>query len=634
MSSENDAERSVQNLEHDEDIRNQTSQDGSSDGEGGERSAREKLKKTSIAGLAQQSSRSKAADGGAHPLSESVNAESTPDAQVETGSRGRPSKKRSFEDLQTEDPGAGVENGGPPLPKKGLHKRMRSREVSGDAPVQGLEKREDVASPVQEESDVDARQSPGGPGVLVAAPRDQEEGSKASAAGTGPEDENIAADAKPDASNTVKPAATSEEQPSKTQVPASSGFANASTASPFSSFKSPKLPGKETETISSTAKTTSTSAFASSGLSAFASSEKSPFGSVGSTAKTSGGFGGVGGQSGFGSSSASLGPSPFATKPVSGFGSGSGFGSASGFGGGSSAFGAPKPFGSGLSSFAGPAGGASSFGKPKPFGTSTRDDEEEEGSENGDDDDDKEKSEESAQQDPRFKQQECKFCFSNVCIETDHATVETGEEGEQTVVQCRAKLYHFDKEWKERGAGVFKINVRYESKAIGNKDNKTNADTREDDDDDEDKDDDVEAGGQPRFSSVERKARLIMRTDGVHRVVLNTPVFKDMKVGTQDGQEPSGKTMLITGLEEGKPSLFQIKVSLQSSALRRQSCMLTCFFLTGRKGRCLEGDLPQDPRTAGRLVDVLLGGVSLASLSLGDWCISEIVVTAEKDGWA
>lgn len=51
-----------------------------------------------------------------------------------------------------------------------------------------------------------------------------------------------------------------------------------------------------------------------------------------------------------------------------------------------------------------------------------------------------------------------------------------------------------------------------------------------------------------------------MRTDGVHRVVLNTPVFKDMLVGSVNGEEPSGRTMHLTGLEDGKPRGFQIKV--------------------------------------------------------------------------
>ncbi len=52
-----------------------------------------------------------------------------------------------------------------------------------------------------------------------------------------------------------------------------------------------------------------------------------------------------------------------------------------------------------------------------------------------------------------------------------------------------------------------------------------------------------------------------MRTDGVHRVVLNTPVFKGMRFGTPDGKEPTGKTLNLTGMENGKPALFLLKVS-------------------------------------------------------------------------
>ena len=58
----------------------------------------------------------------------------------------------------------------------------------------------------------------------------------------------------------------------------------------------------------------------------------------------------------------------------------------------------------------------------------------------------------------------------------------------------------------------------------------------------------------------DRKPRLIMRTDGVHRVILNTPVFKGMKVGTPEGGEPTGKTMNLTGMEDGRPALFILKV--------------------------------------------------------------------------
>lgn len=105
--------------------------------------------------------------------------------------------------------------------------------------------------------------------------------------------------------------------------------------------------------------------------------------------------------------------------------------------------------------------------------------------------------------------------------------VETGEEGELTVFSCKAKLYHFTgKEWKERGIGTFKLNV-------------------------------TEAENESR-----KTARLIMRTVGVFRVVLNTPVFKGMKIGDNAGREPTGKMINLAGVEKGKPVPLMLKVSL------------------------------------------------------------------------
>ena len=62
-----------------------------------------------------------------------------------------------------------------------------------------------------------------------------------------------------------------------------------------------------------------------------------------------------------------------------------------------------------------------------------------------------------------------------------------------------------------------------------------------------------------------RKARLLMRADATHKVLLNSPVFKGMKFGAPDGSEPTGKVMHVQSLENGKPLLFQIKVSALAS---------------------------------------------------------------------
>ncbi|OAP59991.1 hypothetical protein AYL99_04993 [Fonsecaea erecta] len=542
-------------------------QDGSSDGEGGERTAREKLKKTSIAGLSQYS-KAKPGVVGHHPVGDVAGTETVLEAQSENGqARGRPSKKRSFEDLQNEESGPGVENGGPPLPKKGSqHKRMRSREISGnDEEIQTFDKYEDMASPVQEESDSEAQQSPGGPGILVQVPLKKEmeptasvQDSQAPTAEDKPPNVTISTEKQPAASETlVKPTQSAEQAGKQPQVAASSGFANTSTASPFSSFKSPQSPEKGTESIASPGGATSSSAFASSGLSAFAASEKSPFGAVGATAKPSGGFGGASGASLFASTSGGFGgASPFASKPTSGFGSGGGFGSAAGFGGASGFGSAAKPLGTGLSPFATAAGTAGTFGKPKPFGVKSNEDEED--SEDGDENDEAQSAAQEVEQDPRFQKQE----------------LNTGEEDEKTIFSCRAKLYHFDREWKESGLGDFKINMRYEARSTvqtPTTDDKDAGDKRSKPEDDagEINEEDVEAalerGDRGSSVTLERRGRLIMRAMGTHRLLLNTPVFKEMNVGTHDGKEPSGKTMHLTGLEGGKPTGFQIKVGKEET---------------------------------------------------------------------
>ncbi|KAH0831574.1 putative nuclear protein export protein Yrb2 [Fonsecaea pedrosoi] len=565
MATSNQAEHLPPPQESTEDtvIRDLPPQEGSSDGEGGERTAREKLKKTSIAGLSQYS-KVKPGVAGDHPVDDAGTAESLPESQSENGQvRGRPSKKRSFEDLQTEESGPGVENGGAPLPKKGSqHKRMRSREISGnDEEIQTFEKYEDMASPVQEESDAEAQQSPGGPGILVLAPSKEEMETAAvaqDARGSTAEDKSSSVAASSEkqsvAAETQVKALPSTKEEAKPQVTASSGFANTSTTSPFSSFKSPKSPKspeKASDSVLSPGSGTSNSAFASSGLSAFAASEKSPFGAVGATAKAGGGFGGGGGTGGFASSSGGFGgASPFASKPTSGFGSGGGFGSAAGFGGGSGFGSAAKPLGAGLSPFGTSAGASGTFGKPKPFGAKTNEDEED--SEDGGENDEAQAAGEEAEQDPRFREQE----------------LNTGEEDEETVFSCRAKLYHFEREWKESGIGDFKINMRYEARSTVQTpatDGKTGGEKApKEDDSAETNEEDIEAAleGGERESSVtlERRGRLIMRAMGTHRLLLNTPVFKEMNVGTHDGKEPTGKTMHLTGLEGGKPTGFQIKV--------------------------------------------------------------------------
>lgn len=147
-------------------------------------------------------------------------------------------------------------------------------------------------------------------------------------------------------------------------------------------------------------------------------------------------------------------------------------------------------------------------------------------------------------------------------------SVNTGEEDEETIFTCTAKLYIFSKEWKEHGVGDFKINIRYETRSTPRE-----SSTEEDATGSEKKNDadeqDLEAGQSESSIKIERKARLIMRARGTHRLILNTPIFKKMNVGTKDGEVPTGKTMFLTGLEEGKPTTYQMKVSSAHSRLSR-----------------------------------------------------------------
>jgi len=373
---------------------------GSTSSKEGTRDARERLKKTSIAGLQQKA---KPTDISARNavLAESEDSIADTSGENTNGIRGRPAKKRSFEDLAKDeaDTDAAGAIGQPPLPKSGHHKRMRSRDVnSGDhaqayAKVEG-DKKDTVheESEIHEETDIDAHKSPGGPGVLVDAPSQEEMDAEAAALPPRASDNGEPAESAERPVNTV-------EFTSTTKISPLSGFANASSASPFgqarspSAEKSPELP-----------KPASSSAFAASGLSAFASSSKSPFEAVASSKSPlgTGGFGGGQSSGGFGS-------------VKGGFGSAGGLSSTatSGFGGGSSAFGAPKPFGSNTSfgtpkpfgTSSGFGSGGSTFGAGKPIGTLNKDEEEDE-EETGEDEDAVGAAKADAQQDPRFHQQQ------------------------------------------------------------------------------------------------------------------------------------------------------------------------------------------------------------------------------------
>lgn len=451
--------------------RDRTPSPESSDSEGGERPVRDKLKKTSIAGL---SSKARAGtDKGPHPLQESTMTEpphlSSSD-QLPTSSRGRPARKRSFDDLQNEASQAEADDAAPPA-KNGHHKRMRSRDVSSGEHVSLPGRSENgIASPVEEESDLDAQKSPGGPGVLVDA--------SISDAVTPPPETSVDADnitsPKKKRSrdqfdtednstlNSIEPHTLSSSQkqgsgPDKkrhreeeqaafanglefmaTTAPPS-GFANTSSASPFGNFGSPSSPNKQP--LSPQVKPADASAFKSSGLSAFASSEKSPFGAFGSPSKS--GFGGTTSSGGFGAVTAGSGlgapptsgfgnigaTSPFAARSGTGFGGLGGLVSAAstastgGFGGGpGTGLGSTlAPLGGTASTFSGLVGSTTTFGgssstKQKAFGAPEDEDDSASGEDSDSQDDEGGEQEESHHaREARLKEQTDRNYVSRVC---------------------------------------------------------------------------------------------------------------------------------------------------------------------------------------------------------------------------
>lgn len=150
---------------------------------------------------------------------------------------------------------------------------------------------------------------------------------------------------------------------------------------------------------------------------------------------------------------------------------------------------------------------------------------------------------------------------NNVRARADSTSiVETGEEGEETIFSGQAKLYHLvrgdtpaDSGWKERGAGVLKVKVRVAPA-------EESLEPTEDDGDEVSPDAAV-------TESVHRTARLLMRASGVYRVVLNSPIYKGMNLRTPAGSVPSlekpSKQLMLTIIEDGKPVMMQVKVSLK-----------------------------------------------------------------------
>jgi len=189
-----------------------------------------------------------------------------------------------------------------------------------------------------------------------------------------------------------------------------------------------------------------------------------------------------------------------------------------------------------LSSFAGGSGpkiqGLSSK-RAKAFGAAEESDVEEEDTSEGEGADEsqaKSPREEEIKKDKRFYEQD----------------LSTGEENETTIFSARAKLYSFittdkEKKWVERGVGALKLNVPSNLEPEGEDASESDVSTK--------------------------KARFVMRADGSHRVVLNSPVQKGSTFGQPGNERPKGMTLMFLGRLEGGEKLetLQLKMKAESA---------------------------------------------------------------------
>jgi Ran-binding protein 3 len=145
---------------------------------GSERPIREKLKKASIGGLSTHGEKEEKTKADIVSADSSAGEEENgPEDSMLTDtsppSRGRPPRKRSFDDLQNESVTGMDETIHDDATRAGgHHKRMRSREMTFTkmASVNGRAGKEQTEPLPEEEHDAAAQKSPGGAGIMVAVP--------------------------------------------------------------------------------------------------------------------------------------------------------------------------------------------------------------------------------------------------------------------------------------------------------------------------------------------------------------------------------------------------------------------------------------------------------------------------------
>ncbi|KAL2167783.1 hypothetical protein VTG60DRAFT_843 [Thermothelomyces hinnuleus] len=299
---------------------------------------------------------------------------------------------------------------------------------------------------------------------------------------------------------------------------------------------------------------TSAAAFANSGFAKLAASSTSPFGSFGGSGKPSL-FSSSSGSSSLGGSQ----PAAPSSPPKLSFGgasTSSPFAGLNGQAGGSIFKSSPFASAFGGSALSGPR---LNFGKPgetlksdkpaKPFGAPDSDAEEGSGEESNEDEDTKgdASSDDEGKEDDKDRE-DSKGADDKKKFKLQKVVVDDGEGSEATLFSVRAKMYVMEKGvgWKERGAGMLKVNVPKSTVEL-------------------------DANGAPDPSSFDasvlaneqdgkpKHVRLIMRQDHTLRVILNTVVLPAMKFQVTNRLKAS--TVLFTAFEDGQARQVQMKMS-------------------------------------------------------------------------
>lgn len=144
----------------------------------------------------------------------------------------------------------------------------------------------------------------------------------------------------------------------------------------------------------------------------------------------------------------------------------------------------------------------------------------------------------------------------DLCLRAVTVKVDDGESGDVTLVALRAKLFVMEKAedgtaagWKERGAGMLKVNVPSSSVEL---DEQGHAEPATFDASTFDESDDEGAAST-------KCVRLIMRQDHTLRVILNTIILPGMSFKVTRGLKSS--LVLFTAFDDhGKATQMQVKV--------------------------------------------------------------------------